>query len=87
VVPTTSRPRRPSRSKASGQINDNPIKGISLKVIVTGPGHEDLARRASEKGLGVEKKGHSVTISLHASTAEDALAQMELMTGLLAQKA
>jgi len=56
-------------------------------VKVTGPGHDDLARRAAEKGLHVEKRGRSLTIQFKASTAEEALAQMELLTGLLATKA
>jgi len=45
-----------------------------------------MERLAAEKGLAVEKKGGDLTVAITAASPEEALAQLRLLSGLLAQK-
>jgi len=46
-----------------------------------------LAKRISvEKGLAVEEKGGDLTVAITATSPEQALAQLRLLSGLLAKK-
>jgi hypothetical protein len=86
VVPTTSRPPRRSRSKSRSVSRDSsPLKGIRISVTLIGAGREQLERLA-EKGLDVEEKGGDLSVALAASSPEEALAQLRLLSGLLAQR-
>jgi hypothetical protein len=42
---------------------------------------------AADKGLTVEEKGGDLSLAFTAASPEDALAQLRLLTGLLAPKA
>jgi hypothetical protein len=86
VVPTTSHPsRRSSRSKSGSTTQGSPLKGIRLTVTLVGAGSEQLERLAAE-GLTVEDRGGDVAIAFAAASPEEALAQLRLLTGLLAPK-
>jgi hypothetical protein len=89
VVPTTSHPsRRSSRSKNGSSITQGaPLKSIRLTVTLAGEGRALLERLAAEKGLTVEEKGGDLSIAFAAAASpEDALAQLRLLTRLLAPK-
>lgn len=45
-----------------------------------------MERLAAEKGLAVEETGGDLTVAITAASPEEALAQLRLLTGLLAQK-
>jgi hypothetical protein len=86
VVPTTSHPsRRSSRSKSGSTTQGSPLKGIRLTVTLVGAGSEQLERLAAE-GLTVEDRDGDLSIAFAAASPEEALAQLRLLTGLLAPK-
>jgi hypothetical protein len=87
VVPTTSQPPRRSKSKAGSAERGNPIKGIRLKVTLSGAGGADFGRLAAEKGLAVDERRGGVAVELVAASPEEALAQLRLLAELLARKA
>jgi hypothetical protein len=85
VVPTTSNPSRRSKSKSADIPQGSPIKSIRLIFTLdAAPGQ--LERLAAEKGFAVEEKGGGVSVVLTAATAEEALAKLRLVAGLLAPK-
>jgi hypothetical protein len=86
VVPTTSRPPRRSKSKSRSVPQGGPLRGIRLSVTLIGAGREQLERFA-ENGIAVEEKGGDLSLSFAASSPEEALAQLRLLSGLLAKKA
>jgi len=45
-----------------------------------------MERLAAEKRLAVEEKGGDLTVAIMAASPEEALAQLRLLSGLLAQK-
>ncbi|MGH9917980.1 MAG: hypothetical protein ACRD6W_03775 [Nitrososphaerales archaeon] len=59
-----------------------------MRLFVTLVGAEpSLAERISaEKGLAVEKKGGDLTVAITATSPEEVLAQLRLLSGLLAKK-
>jgi hypothetical protein len=81
VVPTTSRPRRSRPRDAS------PLKSIRLTVTLPSSSHADLRRLAEEKGVRVEEKGGRISLVFKAETAEEALAQLGVISSLLIPKA
>jgi len=86
VVPTTSPPPRRSRSKSGSSGKGGPPKSIRLSVTLVGAGRALIERLAAEKRLAVEEKGGNVTVAIMAASPEEALAQLRLLSGLLAQK-
>jgi hypothetical protein len=87
VVPTTSPPRRRSKSKSGSTSQGGPLKGIRLSVTLVGAGGALKERLAAEKGLYVEEKGPDLTVAIVAASPEEALAQLRLLSGILARKA
>jgi hypothetical protein len=87
VVPTTSNPPRPSRSKRGSVTQGSPLKSIRLTVTLAGSARGDLGRLAAEKGLAVKEKDGDLSIAFAAATADEALEKLRLLTGLLAKKA
>ena len=87
MVPTTSRPPRRSKSRPDGTERGSPIKGIRLTFTISGAASADFSRLAAEKGLAVDKRGGDVTVALAAASPEEALAQLSLLSDLLARKA
>jgi hypothetical protein len=85
-VPTTSPPPRRSKSKAGSVEQRGPLKSIRLSVALEGAERSRLGRLAAEKGLAVKEKGGDLSVSFTASSPEEALAQLRLISGLLAQK-
>jgi len=85
-VHTTSQPRR--RTKSSGRTDPsvNPLKSIRLTITLHGPRSVQLERFAEEKGFSVEERGGRQILVIRAATAEEALAQLALLTGLVAPK-
>jgi hypothetical protein len=87
VVPTTSHPsRHSSRSKTGSIAQGSPLKSIRLTVTLVGVGRAQLERLDAQKGLDVEEKDGDLTIAFAAASPEEALAQLRLLGGLLAQK-
>ena len=84
MVPTTSHPPRPSKSRNGNIPQGGPLKSIRLRVAVTGPRGKDILRLASEKGLTLEDQGGTMFIVISAARPEDALAQLGLLSGILA---
>lgn len=82
---TTSRPRA-RKGRKEDLPHGSPLKSVQLVVKLTGAGGGDLKRLASEKGLAVEEKGGDLTLTIKASTPEEALAELSVLTGLLAHK-
>jgi hypothetical protein len=87
VVPTTSHPSRPSRSRVGNTSQSSPLKGILLKVTITGPNVSELMRLAASKGLNFEEKGGDATLVISAPTPEEALAKLGVLSALLSSKA
>jgi len=85
-VPTTSHPPRRTRSKNDGVTLGSPLKSIRLTITLVGAARGELERLAAEKGLGVEKKGGDLSLAFTASSPEEALAQLRLLSSLLAPK-
>jgi hypothetical protein len=85
-VHTTSRPSSRSKDRP-GTERGSPIKGIRLTFTVSGAASADFSRAATEKGLVVRSNGGDVTVALTATSPEEALAQLSLLSGLLARKA
>jgi hypothetical protein len=86
VVPTTSHPPRRSKSNSGSISQGSPLRSIRLKVTLTGAAAGDLGRLAAEKGLNVEKKGGDLSVAFTAASPEEALAQLRLLSSLLAPK-
>jgi len=86
VVPTTSPPPRRIRSKSGSIGKGGPLKSIRLSVTLVGAGPALMERLAAEKRLAVEEKGGDLTVAIMAASPEEALAQLRLLSGLLAQK-
>jgi hypothetical protein len=85
VVPTTSRPPRPSTGRAVAS-QGAPLKTITLTVTITGAVGEDLEAQANERGFKVDERGEGVSLSVTADTAEGALEHLRFLSGLLASK-
>ncbi|HVC27308.1 MAG TPA: hypothetical protein VND40_04030 [Nitrososphaerales archaeon] len=85
-MPTKSHTPRRSKSKQGSGAQGNPIKGIRLDIILIGAAGRELERLAVEKGMAVREKGDDLSVTLTAASPEDALAQLRLLTGLLARK-
>ena len=86
MVPTTSPPPRRSRSKSGSVAQGGPLERVTLSVTLVGAGRPLIERLAAEKGLAVEEKGGDLTVAITATSPEEALAQLRLLSGLLAQK-
>ena len=86
MVPTTSPPRRPNRSKSGSTPKGGPLKGIRLSVTLVGAGRALKERLAAEKGLAVEEKEGDLTVAIVAASPEEALAQLRLLSGVLGKK-
>jgi hypothetical protein len=86
VVPTTSRPPRRSKGRHGATQQGSPLKGIRLDITLIGAARGELERSAAEKGLAVEEKGGDLSVTFAAATPEEALAQIKLLSGLLARK-
>lgn len=85
MVPTTSPPPRRSKSK-SGLAKGGPLRSIRLSVTLVGAELTLMGHLASEKGLTMEEKGGEITVTFTATSPEEALAQLKLLSDLLAQK-
>ncbi len=86
MVPTTSPPPRRTRSKSGSVAKGGPLKSIRLSVTLVGAGRALAERLAAERGLAVEEEGGDLTVAITATSPEEALAQLRLLSGLLAQK-
>ena len=86
MVPTTSPRSRRSRSKTGSVEQRSPLKRIRLSVTLAGAARSQLGRLAAEKGLPVEEKDGDLSVAFTASSPEEALAQLRLISDLLAQK-
>jgi hypothetical protein len=86
-VPTTSPQPRRSKSKSGSIAPGGPLKGIRLSVTLVGTGHALAERISAVKGLAVEEKGGDLTVAITATSPEEALAQLRLLSGLLAKTA
>ena len=86
MVPTTSPQQRRSKSKSGSVAKGGPLKSIRLSVTLVGAGRGLVERLAAEKRLAVEKKGGDLTVAITATSPEEALAQLRLLSGLLGQK-
>ena len=84
---TTSHPPRRSRGKDADTSQPSPLKSIRLTVSVSGAAGGGLRRIAAEKGLTVQEEGGDVSLVITSETPEDALAQLDLLRGLVASKA
>ncbi len=78
--------QKPSRDRVGNTSQSSPLKGIRLKVAITGAGGEILKRLAAERGLALEEKGDEVSLVITAATPEEALAKLGLLSSRLAQK-
>ena len=86
MVPTTSPPRRRSRSKGGSTSKGGPLRAIRLSVTLVGAGRALKERLAAEKGLAVDEKGGDLTVAIVAASPEEALAQLRLLSGVLGKK-
>ena len=59
---------------------------MRLSITLAGAGRSQLERLAAEVGLAAEEKGGGLSVALTAASPEEALAQLRLIGGLLAQK-
>jgi len=66
--------------------SSSPLKGIRLKVTISGAGAPNLKKLAAEKGLAVEGKGNDLSLVISVSTPEEALVKLGVLSGLLASK-
>ena len=87
MVPTTSPQPRRSKSKSGSIAQGGPLKGIRLSVTLVGAEPALAERISAEKGLAVEEKAGDLKVSITATSPEEALAQLRLLSGLLAKKA
>jgi hypothetical protein len=55
-------------------------------VTLDGPKRGQLERLAAEKGFSVEVRGGKTSLVIRAATAEEALAQLGLLTGIIAPR-
>jgi hypothetical protein len=55
-------------------------------VTITGDRGAELERLASQRGLKMEAKGDEISMVISVATPEEALAQLGVLSGLLAQK-
>jgi hypothetical protein len=85
-VPTTSHPPRRSRGKDADTSHPIPIKGVRLRVEVSGAGGAELKRLAAEKGMAARDEGGKVSLTIAAKTPEEALAQLALLKAILSSK-
>ncbi len=86
MVPTTSRPPRRSKGKHGSAAQGNPLKSIRLDITLVGAARGELKRLAAEKGIPIEEKGGDLSVAFTAASPEEALAQLELLTSVLARK-
>ena len=86
MVRTTSHPQRRSTGSDGNLPGANPLKSIRLTVTLEGPERGRLERLAAEKGFSVEVRGGKTSLIIRAATAEEALTQLGLLTGIIAQK-
>ena len=86
MVPTTSHPPRRSTGRDGDLPKGNPLKSISLTVTLVGAGRGQLERFATEKGFSVEGRGDKLSVVIKAATPEEALAQLVLLTGIIAPR-
>jgi hypothetical protein len=86
VVPTTSPQPRRSKGKSGSVAQGGPLKGIRLSVTLVGAGRGLAERISAESGLAVEEKGGDLTVAITATSPEEALAQLRLLSGLLTKK-
>ncbi len=86
MVPTTSRPPRRSKGRQGSAAQGNPLKGIRLDITLVGAARGELERLAVEKGIPVREKGSDLSVAFTAGSPDEALAQLELLTSLLARK-
>ena len=56
-------------------------------MTLDGPRRAQIGRAAAEKGLTFEEKSGKLSIEITAATAEDALAQLAILTGVIAPRA
>jgi hypothetical protein len=78
--------QKPSRDRAGNTSQSSPLKGIKLKVTITGAGSGSLKRLAAEVGIALEEDGDQVSLVISASTPEDALAKLGILSRLLASR-
>ena len=57
-----------------------------MSVTLVGAERELKARLAAEKGLAVKEKGGDLTVTIAATSPEEALAQLSVLSELLAKK-
>lgn len=86
MVPTTSPQPRRSKSKDGSAARGGPLKGVRLSVTLVGAEPALAERISAEKGLAVDEKGGDLTVAITATSPEEALAQLRLLSGLLANK-
>jgi hypothetical protein len=95
VVPTTSNQSRRSQGNSSSDSERNgpavrqpdPIKGIRLRVALADIRPEQVATLAQEEGIAVAKsRTGELTVAFTASTPEDALAKLKLISGVLSPR-
>jgi len=82
-----SHPSSRGRGKDADTSQPSPLKSIRLTVSVFGARRGELRRLAAKKGVTVQEEGGNVSLVITSETPEDALAQLDLLRGLVSSKA
>ena len=81
----TSRQPRPSKSKGNANLS-GPIRSITLTISLESPEKAVLDRLKEESGVSVDQTGGRATLVFRASSADQSLSQLRMLSSLLTQK-